>query len=206
DAAVQLERDGTGGVAAVRDDADRGEQEPILRMLCNEGADPAPEEQKGVVVLLIFGPDERASELQCRGAHAGQETLVVAEERSRVETVNAARARDLVRAADSVGADDLLLLRIPREQMQVRAVELIEVDAATGAFADSLEGDLAQASDLAQRRRNHVSGRAEHPERAALDEARTFVEPRDLLRDLVVLANRHADRLSALPQQLAPEE
>src|SRR5262245_41413859 len=170
----ELEQHRVRRVGVARADADRAEQEAILRIPAHEGADTAPEEEQRVVVLLIFESNEGSTELQCRRAETREEPLVVLEQRSRVQPANADVAGDAVRPADSVCADDLPLLRIPCEQVQVRAVELVEVDALPGAFADRTKRNLPKPPDLAQRPRNRVGRRAVDAKGAGLDQARVI--------------------------------
>src|SRR5262249_18335793 len=142
----------------------------------DEGTDAAPEKQQGVVVLLIFRSDEGSTKFERWSAETGQERLVVPKQRSGVQPVNADVAGDAIRPANAIGADDLLLLRIPGEQVVVRLVEAIEIQGPSRALADGAERDLPQAAYLAKRCRDGVGRCAEHAKRAALDEARTVLE------------------------------
>src|SRR5689334_14815180 len=67
--------------------------------------------------------------------------------------------------------------------MQIRRVKAIEVELAVGSFANRAEGNRAQSSDLAQRRRNLSGPRAEHVKRPALDKAAVVRKSRDFGRD-----------------------
>ena len=70
-----------------------------------------------------------------------------------------------------------------QEQVQVRLVELVEIDLAPGSLADLAKRDLAQAADLAQHlgdlaRAGHVDGLI-----ARVDELAARGQARDLGRD-----------------------
>src|SRR5262245_3459897 len=203
--AQELDQHRVRRVRVARADAHRTEEESILRILRHERADAAPEQQQRVVTLLILEPNEGATELQRRCAETSEQPLVVLEQRSCVQPANADIAGDAVRPADSIGADDLPFFRIPREEVEVRAIERIEIDSLPGPLTDGAECDRPQPPDLPQRRWNGVGGGAEDPQRAALDQARVVGKPCDFIRDLVLRANRHANRPAALLQQLATE-
>src|ERR1051325_7585044 len=161
-------------------------------MTRHEFTNPFPQEQQRVVVLLVFGADERTAQFQ-RGRESCDQTLVVSKQRSRVETLNASSGRDSIGLADAVRADNSASVAVPGKQVEVPVVERIEIDAAAGPFPDRPEGDLTESSDFTKRR-PYLSGfRTEHLERSALDETRLDRQPRDFRRYRVGLADARHD-------------
>src|SRR5262249_23314943 len=100
--AQELDQHRVRRVRKARADADRTEEESILRIPRHQCADTAPEQQQRVVTLLILETNEGATELQRRCAESGEKPLVVLEQRSCVKPANADVAGDAIRAADSI--------------------------------------------------------------------------------------------------------
>ena len=100
----------------------------------------------GAVFILgflawAFSELDRSS-YETRASEAREQPVVVPEESARVEAFQPAGRDEAVGLPDPICADHLLPLSIPEKQVQVVAVESIEIEVATGAFADRTIGDL----------------------------------------------------------------
>jgi len=135
------------------------------------------------VVLLILDAHERPPELERRAADPREQRRVVAEQRPRVEAGDTVRRDDRVRLADPVRPGDSPLVVVPQEQMLVARVERVEIERPPRAFSNRAIRDLAQAADLAQRRRNLIGGGAEDLKGAAFDERCFRRQGSDFVRD-----------------------
>ena len=118
----------------------------VLRVTHHEPGDAFPQEQKRVVVLLVFDADERTAQFQ-RGREARNQTLIVSKQRSRVEALDAASGNDPIGPADAVRSDDPA--PVPREEVEVSVVEGIQIDAAAGPFTDCTVRHLTKPPDFA---------------------------------------------------------
>src|SRR5919106_949458 len=121
-------------IRVTRADADCPKQHSVLRVSMHESADPLPEEQQCTVISLILWADERSAELK-RRRQTVQQRLVIAKQGSRIQPVHACCLHDQIGASDSVCPDDLTRLVIPHEQMQVPAVERVDVPSLPGSLA-----------------------------------------------------------------------
>src|SRR5262249_45903397 len=100
----------------------------------------------------------------------GEQPLVVAKERSRVEAVHAIGCHDPVRASNAIRTGNLFLPGVPGEQMEIRPVEAIEIQRMSSAFADRPIADFAKPANLPQDVRNPARLCDEHLKGAASGE------------------------------------
>src|SRR5579862_3404738 len=133
-------------------DADGAEEHRIFRMHGNETRDAFPQLKQRSVLALILEAYEGAAEFK-RGTDLQEQPLVVAEHGICVESLDAAVADDFVRVADAISAGQLLFLFVPQQQMPVVGIEVIEVEAAAGAFADGAESHFAETAEFVERMR-----------------------------------------------------
>src|SRR5581483_4085304 len=138
-------------------------------MAGHELADALPEQQQGVVVLLILDPDERSPEFKSRRQRANQGGAIV-KQRSRIKAGDALGGDDAIRPSDAIGADDPGVSNIPRKQVEIARVEPIEVDRPPRTLADLAIRNLAEAANLLQCAGNARSLADEYSHGAAFDE------------------------------------
>ena len=70
------------------------------------------------MLALVFRPDEGPAQFEGR-AEPRREVLAIPEQRVRIKAAHARCGHHLIDRGQPVGADDLLSLRVPDEQMPV---------------------------------------------------------------------------------------
>jgi hypothetical protein len=103
-----------GGVGVAVGDGDGAEQDAVIGVGGDPGADGFPEEKQGGEAFLVFGGDEAAAELE-GGAEFVEEVLFVVEEGGGVEIGDAGLAGE--DGLHAVGAGDLLTLVVVEEEV-----------------------------------------------------------------------------------------
>src|SRR5262249_4529036 len=102
---------------------------------------------------------------------------------------------------EAIRAGYLPLLAIPQEQVTVVRIEAIEIESASGAFANRTIRDLAEAADLAQRLGNVRRIGDEHLKIVELGEKRLRPETRDLTGDGRRCSSAAAERGASSPER-----
>jgi len=103
-------------------------------------------------MALVLAAYERTAEFK-RGTDLQEQALVVAENGVRIKAFDAVSADDLVGIAGAVSARDLARAFVPKKQVPVVVVEMIEVGAAPCAFAGGAEGNFAEAAKFVKQMR-----------------------------------------------------
>jgi len=151
-------------------DADCAEQHRVLRGARDESANAAPQQQQRGEAALIFGPHERAAELD-RRVHGVEHAGRVLEQGVRIQATFAVARKDLVYEAESVGPGNCAGTGVPGEQVQVVVVEQVDVRALARSLADGPKRQFAQSADFLKRPGNLLGTGVIDVESVALDQA-----------------------------------
>src|SRR5208337_1255525 len=124
-------------------DTHRAEQYLVSRILRHKRSDALPQQQQRLIAFLILQAHKRPAQFQ-RRADTVQEPSLVGDERTGIESLVAKTTQDLIGLSKPVCSGNLLLLAVPKEEMQIVSVEAVDVDLFTRTLSGLPESDLAQ--------------------------------------------------------------
>ena len=121
-------------------------------MAAQKGADTLPEIIQ-TLAILVAGLHETASKLQalCQDCLHARPILVKAMGIQRIQTAGLDQRGGV---AESIGAGDFKVVRVPEHQLQVAGIVTVDIPGSAGAFTHRAEGQFPQTPQFA-----HHAGR-----------------------------------------------